>query len=104
MSSLLTKEEVYKIWFGKFCVKENVINEREMIFVTRAMDYANFDTYIPEPKSKEEIAINDIFEIKVFAFYRRCLTTDNQLIKRLREYEHYQVKLLQMKFFPIPSI
>lgn len=97
----ITKEEQYKKVFGEFCIRENIVKEREMFLLALAMEYANFDTYIHEPKSRQEMAMNEIFKIKVFSFYHRKLTTDIKQIQRLQEFEHYQIKILQMKFIPV---
>lgn len=100
----MLNDEKFKKVFGEMALRLNVVSTRDMVLLSRAIDYADIDTYNETPKSFYEQCENDIFRIKCECFYQRkkieFIEGSVPKMKRLMEFEHSQVFLIKRKTLP----
>jgi len=78
-------------------------DDRQMIVLGMAIEYADLSNYIVEIKTVEDSIMNEIFTTKAVLYFKRKMLnpfTDMVKIENIRGYEHRSVAGLRMKLPP----
>lgn len=101
------QEEKRNKVFNDLVIELYAVEPREMYILGLALEYADMDSYVEEPKNFKEQCINDIFRVKAKSYYRRKLieykrrTPDMcKILTQIKECEQNDVMRIKMQFLP----